>query len=112
MVAVLKFGLPLLDLRRPVACIDIVDVKSREELEATWKPFFVRNHYAIWDAPYGIFNHARRSCDHFAMATLQQRPCRDIVLPKTNQLTDLQEWVQTLISQEVALRERGEPFPC
>lgn len=92
--------------------IDIVDVRPRAELEATWLPFFDRDHYAILDRPIGLFNHARRSCDHFAMATLQQRPCRDSILPDTSDLAELQIWAETLIREEVALRDNGSPLPC
>ncbi len=54
-----------------LAEIDIVDIKPRAEVEATWRPFFVRTHYGVSTTASWLFQHARRSCDHFAMATLQ-----------------------------------------
>lgn len=97
---------------RELAEIDIIDIKSRDELERTWKPFFVRTHFGVSTTPTWLFTHARRSCDHFAMATLQQRPCRDNPVPLTLDLSALQAWAEPLIAQEIALRDEGRPFPC
>lgn len=97
---------------RELAEIDIIDIKTEAELEATWAPFFVRNHYGISRSPSWLFQHPRRSCDHFAMATLQQYPCPDNPLPATEDLSALQAWVRPLIQQERALRDKGTPFPC
>ena len=95
-----------------LAAIDIIDVKPEAEVEETWRPFFVRTHYGISSAPTWLFQHARRSCDHFAIATLQQRPCQDNPLPTTDDLAALHAWVAPLVSQEVALRDEGTPLPC
>jgi hypothetical protein len=95
-----------------LAEIDIIDIKPEAEVEATWRPFFVRTHYGVSTTPTWLFQHARRSCDHFAMATLQQRPCQDNPLPTTDDLAVLHHWVNPLIAQEVALRNEGAPFPC
>lgn len=97
---------------RELAEIDIIDIRSRTELEGTWAPFFVRNHYGVSTIPRWLFQHPRRSCDHFAMATLQQHPCPDNQLPPTEDLSDLQAWVAPLIAQELALKNEGTPFPC
>lgn len=97
---------------RELAEIEIVDVKERSILEATWAPFFVRNHYGVYNTPSPLFRHARRSCDHFAMASLQNNPCHDTPLPQTDVLNDLQSWASGMIAEEVALREHGTPLPC
>ncbi len=95
-----------------LAQISIVDIKAEAELETTWASFFVRNHYGISTTPQGLFSHARRSCDHFAMATLQCQPCHDNPLPATDDLSALHSWVAPYIAEEIALREHGAPFPC
>jgi hypothetical protein len=95
-----------------LAEIDIIDIKPRAEVEATWRPFFVRTHYGVSTTASWLFRHARRSCDHFAMATLQQRPCRENPLPVTDRLGTLHEWAAPLIAQEIALRDEDAPFPC
>ncbi len=97
---------------RELAQIDIIDIKSETELRSTWAPFFVRDHYGFWDSPTPLFNHARRSCDHFAMASLQLHPCRDTPLPDTDSLDDLQRWAARMIESEVALRDHGVLRPC
>ncbi len=95
-----------------LAEISIVDIKPEAELEETWSSFFVRHHYGISTTPHWLFSHARRSCDHFAMATLQLQPCHDNPLPATSDLSALHTWVAPYIAEEIALREHGTPFPC
>lgn len=97
---------------RDLAEIEIVDIKPEAQVEATWSPFFVRNHYGVGTTPSWLFAHARRSCDHFAMATLQQRPCRETPLPETTDLARLQDWAIARIQEELALRDQGRPLPC
>jgi len=94
--------------------ITIVDTKKRRDVESTWEPFFVRQHYSILrhlDESY-LFRHARRSCDHLAMATLQQSPCRDNPLPDTVMLDELQAFVRSLVREEEDRRMNGTPLPC
>lgn len=97
---------------RELAEIDIIDIKTRRELETKWSPFFLRNHYGVARRPRWLFTHARRSCDHFAMATLQQKPCREMPLPRTRDLRKLQLWAAERIKEEAALRDEGRPLPC
>lgn len=97
---------------KDLAQIDIVDIKSRAALEATWAPFFVRDHYGVSTTPTWLFRHARRTCDHFAMATLQNAPCQDTPLPETESLAELHGWAAPLIQEEIELRERGKPLRC
>ena len=93
--------------------IMIVDIKSRSEVQTSWGEFFVRDHYGISEhlRRTWLFNHPRRSCDHFAMATLQQRPCTNQPLPEFSELADLQEYARKLMEEERALQS-GTPFPC
>ncbi len=95
-----------------LAEIEIIDIKSEAELEANWNPFFVRSHYGISRSPGWLFQHPRRSCDHFAMATLQQRPCHERPLPDLHDLAALHEWIKPLLDEEAKLQQEGTPFPC
>lgn len=97
---------------KELAQIEIVDVKSRAELEATWVPFFVRDHYGVSATPTWLFRHARRTCDHFAMATLQKDPCQDTPLPETQSLAELHAWAEAMVQEEIELREHGTPLRC
>lgn len=92
--------------------ITIVDTKKKRDVESAWKPFFVRQHYSILrhlDDSY-LFRNPRRSCDHFAMATLQQCPCRENPLPETTVLEELQAFVRPLIQEEEDRRRNGTPL--
>lgn len=99
---------------RELAEVSIVDVKSRKELEKNWKPFFVRERYGVYPSirEEGLLHHPRRSCDHLAMANLQQEPCHCMPLVDTADLRELQESVRPLIEQERALADYGTPLPC
>lgn len=97
---------------RELAEIDIIDIKDKSALETSWSPFFVRSHYLISKSPYWLFQHPRRSSDHLAMATLQNRPCHERPLPDITDLAELQEWIQPLLDEEIKLEKDGTPFPC
>jgi hypothetical protein len=94
-----------------LAEVDIVDVKPREVLEKNWSDFLYKTHYGICDDVQRtiLFRHPRRSCDAFAMATLQQRPWRENPIPITADLAQLQAWVAPLVSEEKAEKFSGEP---
>lgn len=96
-----------------LAEIDIVDIlrsTDRPALEANWKEFFVRSHYGLFDSfqKSQLFYHPRRSCDAFAMATLQMRPWSENTFPDNVSLVELQEWVQPLIDEEKAGKFSGK----
>lgn len=92
--------------------VDIIDVKDKGELERTWRPIFRGTHYSTSKDPRWLFSHPRRTCDHFAMATLQQHPCTDNPFPDTSSLHELQDWVRPLVLEEADLEENGVPLPC
>jgi len=92
---------------RELAEIDIVDILStndRATLEENWQEFFVRNHYGLTDTIFNTtsFRNPRRSCDAFAMATLQQSPWPTNQFPEGVSLQELQEWIMPLIVEEKA----------
>lgn len=94
--------------------IDIIDLKPKEELKRTWEPFFVRDHYGISRSldHSRLFAHPRRSCDSFAMASLQLRPCDENPLPRGAPLQELHAFVRPLVAEEDALDEDGAAFAC
>lgn len=87
---------------RELAEIDIVDIRPREEIELSWADFFVRQHYGIFPdvSQTTSFHHPRRSCEAFAMATLQQDPWADNDFPPVRHLEDLQAWLRPLLNEE------------
>lgn len=95
-----------------LAQIEIIDIKPKTELTATWKEFFCRDHYGIFKSIWNsyLFHYPRRSCEAFAMATLQNMPWKDNPFPKTTSLFKLQEWARLLWFEETKGKLSGEPF--
>jgi len=96
---------------RDLAQIDLIDIKPRVEVKNNWFDFFVPRNYGIYSNFFDTYlsTHPRRSCDAFAMATLQQHPWRDNHFPKDLTLSELQDWVLPLVEEEKAGKLSGEP---
>ena len=88
-----------------LAEVEIVDIKAREALEKTWERFLCRTHYNTSTDIWGtwLFRHPRRSCEAFAMATLQNDPWHNNPFPKLKSLAQLHAWIAPLVAEE----ERG-----
>ena len=82
--------------------VEIVNIDDRASLEATWKEFFVGQHYHIIDNIHQSmsFQHVRRSCDAFAMTTLMQRPWEDNPFPRLERLESIHQWLYPLLAEE------------
>ena len=98
---------------RELAEIELVDIRPRKDLEISWQDFFVRQHYGVYDdIRHTIpFHHPRRSCEAFAMATLQQDPWHENDFPNTSRLEDIHAWLEPLISEEEQDMFTGKPCP-
>lgn len=61
---------------RELSEVEVIDIRPRDDLETTWKDFFFSHHYGIFQSfdNSQINRHFRRSCDAFAMASLQCNP--------------------------------------
>jgi hypothetical protein len=96
---------------RDLAQIDIIDIKLREEVKENWQDFIVRENYSIQPHLFNTYLsiHPRRSCDAFAMATLQQSPWADNNFPKGLSLKELQDWVKPLAEEEKSGYLSGNP---
>ena len=94
-----------------LAQIHIVDIRARKEVEASWSDFFVRQHYGIFTNVMQTtsFHHPRRSCEAFAMATLQQDPWKENNFPKTRTLNEIHAWLQPLLQEEAKETFTGRP---
>ncbi len=102
---------------RWLAQIEIVDLKPRHELEATWRDFLAtaddRRNVAISKSVFDTqaFRYVRRSCDALAMATLQQDPFSENPFPFTNDLKKLHAWLEPLVQEEEVKRFSGNRIP-
>ena len=96
---------------RDLAEIDIVDIRPRKDIEDSWSDFFVRQHYGIFPdvTRTTSFRHPRRSCEAFAMATLQQDPWPENEFPATRRLVDIHAWLQPLLEEEAKNTFSGKP---
>jgi len=95
-----------------LAEVEIIDIKPRNDVEATWQDFFIREHYAVLSSALDsqIFRHPRRSCDAFYAATLMNAPWHDNQFPRFQSLPDLQKWVRPLVDEEEAYHANGTEF--
>jgi hypothetical protein len=97
---------------REFAAMEVVDIRSRSEIEATWADFFVNDHtcgVAREMSDTWLFSHVRRSCEAYAWATLQQDPWPDDRFPATADLDELQDWVRPLVEEELEGALSGVP---
>jgi len=81
--------------------IHIIDIKDEKEVEKSWKDFTTWSFSVIQrlQEEY-LFRHPRRSCDAFAMATLQQCPWQENRFPEFKTLSELHNWIKPLIKEE------------
>ncbi len=93
--------------------VSIVDIKSEQEIENTWQPFFCRSHYGIHTSvcTTWLFRHPRRSGEALAMATLRNNPWRNNPFPQFRSLSELHTWTAPLIAEERSGEFSGEPCP-
>lgn len=100
---------------RELAEIDLIDIRAKDDrkgLEKNWENFTVSHHYACYDNFFNSYlcRHPRRSCDAFAMASLQCAPWHDNFIPADISPSELHQWLQPLIEAEKREAFTGEPF--
>jgi hypothetical protein len=98
---------------RELAQVEIVDIRSEEDVFPSWEPFITSHHYGVFDSFFNtlLCCHPRRSCEAFALASLQQQPWRTNPIPQTfDTLHELQSWVSSLVSEEDAQENEGKAF--
>jgi hypothetical protein len=94
-----------------LAEVDVIDIKHRDDLKITWKEFLYSHHFGMYrDVSATIlYRHPRRSCDAFAMATLQNEPWADNPFPQVQRLSELHEWLHPLLLEEQKGVFSGKP---
>ena len=98
---------------RDLAQFDVIDIKSKRELDRTWHDFKEGNNFGCYKSLFetSMLIHPRRSCDAFAMATLQQNPWRENPWPRFDSLSEMQEWIKPIVDEESSPRLSGRPCP-
>jgi hypothetical protein len=96
---------------RELAEVEIIDVRPRDELVDNWSPFLVRQHFSVLDNVDKSlsFMYVRRSCEAFAMATLQQHPWKENRYPASSDLSEIKQWMTPLFDEERAGVLTGRP---
>lgn len=99
---------------RDLADIEIIDIKAREDVEATWRDLLSTKYYRVLSSldHSCLLRYPRRTFEALAMASLQNDPCRDNRLPRLREVEKLQEHIWPLVEAEIALREENRPFKC
>jgi hypothetical protein len=92
-----------------LAQIEIIDIRTKEELASTWRPFIVREHYGVVeDLEHSyLTQYPRRSCEALAWATLQNDPWPLNRAPMFRDSTELRSWIVPLVKEEVSLDQGG-----
>lgn len=93
--------------------IDIVDVRTRDDVENNWKGFIYKSHGGIFDNVRDThsFRYARRSCESWGDAIMMCDPWSENNIPKFTNLEELQTWVKPLIEEETNFRNNDVPLP-
>lgn len=83
--------------------IDIIDLKSEDEIEDTWNDFFYSHHYGVdrgFEDNY-LWYHPRKSCEALASATLMNQPLDDNPFPKFDNISAMHEWLDNILDDEI-----------
>lgn len=89
---------------REMAEVEIIDIRDRADIEQSWSDFYFSHHYGIFDSfeHSQIYRHFRRSCDAFAMASLQCHPVPENAPAGITEVAKLQEFARSLFREEEA----------
>ena len=92
--------------------INIIDIKSENEVEENWKEFFVRQHYSIWNNIFEswLFLYPRRSCEALASFTLENECWQKNKFPNFNSLEELHQWILPLVIEETNCKIGDTPL--
>lgn len=87
---------------REMAQVEIIDIRDRAEIEASWSDFYFSHHYGIFEsfADSQTLRHFRRSCDAFAMASLQCHPVPERTPSGITNIAELQAFARPLFLEE------------
>jgi len=82
--------------------VEIIDIKPHEELQAKWKPFFVRGHYRLLSRFEDsiLARYPRRSAETLWSHTMLLQPQTPRPFPQTDDLSALQWFASDLIAEE------------
>ncbi len=82
--------------------IEIVDIKSEEELSEKWSPFVYSHHYQTTSSFYDsiIGRSPRRSCEAMWAALMDRVPIHRNLIPQGKSWDELYAWLDVLLEDE------------
>ena len=87
---------------RELEQIEIIDIKSEDELRETWSPFIVSDHFQVCNdfQKSWIAKHPRRTCDAMWQQLMEHKFLDSNHFPETDNWSVLREWFMPLIESE------------
>lgn len=88
---------------------EVIDVKAKEEVEATWEPFFFSHHYSVHSSFYEstLGTHPRRSGEAMFRRTMLCEWLEEDPFPKHLDFPALYDWLQPFLAAERAPNRKG-----
>lgn len=82
--------------------LEIIDIKSEDEIEETWEEFIYSHHYSIMKSLKDsyLWFHPRRSTDAFFDAYLMNNPWEETPFPEFNDIYEMHKWLEPLVQEE------------
>lgn len=92
--------------------VDIIDIKSEDQVEENWKDFLYKNHYGISNKLQDsyLWYHPRRSCEAFFSAYMMNTPWSDNPFPKFKTISEMHKWIQPLLDDEETVEKNSTGF--
>jgi hypothetical protein len=87
--------------------VEIIDIRSPQELYDSWQSFILREHYwtlRTFGESY-VAKYPRRSCEHFWQAVGMCDPQDENPIPLEGGWLALEDWLKPLLAQELDARE-------
>jgi hypothetical protein len=92
--------------------VDIIDIKSKDEIEDNWSDFFYSHHYGtdktLKDSH--LWYHPRRSCDAHASAYLMNTPWSENSFPEFKTIKAMHNWIEPLVNEEINEKKNNKGF--
>ncbi|MBA3647279.1 MAG: hypothetical protein H0W62_01820 [Chitinophagales bacterium] len=92
--------------------IEIIDIKSKTEIENSWHHFFYKTHYRSIDSLQQsyLWFHPRRSCDAFFSAYAMNSPFDNNPFPAFNTIDEMHDWIEPLLKDERKVEAKQSMF--
>jgi len=82
--------------------VEIIDLKSRDALYETWKPFISHHHYDCRPCFYQSFiaNYPRRSTEALYAPSIHGRAAEQFPIPRQSSFDELYAWLEPIAKYE------------